>query len=198
MTLSSCAEFRVHRSYVDEMSQEDFSFYNPGEDFPLVAGDVGRSWYTDKEFRQRTPKSEKEMTTDRVNRYLQEELRSLEASLSAEEAEYYNKYGHKLSTTSEKIYFLKLPAYDQQEYLISRGLFHEERTPAGVATQNIGVKSQSVSLGMNKDQVMDIFGKPSRVEVAGSPRYENERWLYVDNGASRYIYFEGGLVQGWE
>ena len=42
------------------------------------------------------------------------------------------------------------------------------------------------------------MGKPMRVEIAGNPRYENERWLYRMNGASKYIYFESGQVQGWE
>jgi hypothetical protein len=45
---------------------------------------------------------------------------------------------------------------------------------------------------------MNTFGRPTRVEVAGNPSYENERWLYSVNGATKYIYFESGRVEGWE
>jgi hypothetical protein len=51
---------------------------------------------------------------------------------------------------------------------------------------------------MKKGQVMASIGRPSKVEVAGNPQDENERWLYHMNGASKYIYFESGEVQGWE
>jgi outer membrane protein assembly factor BamE (lipoprotein component of BamABCDE complex) len=51
---------------------------------------------------------------------------------------------------------------------------------------------------MSKSDVMNHLGHPTRVEVAGNPSYENERWLYTRNGASNYVYFEAGHVEGWE
>jgi hypothetical protein len=51
---------------------------------------------------------------------------------------------------------------------------------------------------MSKTQVLQSWGEPARVDIAGNPSNENERWLYSMNGASKYIYFEAGEVQGWE
>lgn len=55
-----------------------------------------------------------------------------------------------------------------------------------------------VGMGMTKEEVMDQLGRPSKVEVAGNPENENERWGYLANGAMKYIYFESGYVEGWE
>ncbi len=51
---------------------------------------------------------------------------------------------------------------------------------------------------MSKNDIVASLGKPARVEIAGNPSYENERWVYQFNGSSKYIYFESGVVQGWE
>ena len=51
---------------------------------------------------------------------------------------------------------------------------------------------------MNKTQVLTTLGQPQRVEIAGNPRFENVRWLYAEQGSPKYIYFESGLVGGWE
>jgi hypothetical protein len=59
-------------------------------------------------------------------------------------------------------------------------------------------RNDEVAIGMRKPDVLDSLGKPLRVEIAGNPRHENERWLYRLNGAPKYIYFEAGEVQGWE
>jgi hypothetical protein len=55
-----------------------------------------------------------------------------------------------------------------------------------------------VGMGMSKDEVLDQLGRPRKVEVAGNPANENERWGYLANGAMKYIYFESGYVEGWE
>lgn len=195
----SCADLGIHRSYMDQMSAEESAFYTPNDDFPIAAGDSGRSWYTDEELLERVPRSEEELAELRQQQHIREELASLEASLDEDEAKLYRKYKSKLSTPSERIFFLKLPYEDQRTYLAARGLYETERSPASVTPSDyFGLRQEAVALGMTKDQVMNNFGRPSRVEVAGNPRFENERWLYVGNGASKYIYFEGGIVQGWE
>ncbi len=61
-------------------------------------------------------------------------------------------------------------------------------------------------LGMGKNNVQRSLGIPTQVEVAGNPKYENERWIYetqvptMDGFYSerRVIYFENGTVVGWE
>ena len=61
-----------------------------------------------------------------------------------------------------------------------------------------GLRKSNAVTGMSKSDVMNNWGEPRRVEIAGNPSFENERWLYSVNGATKYIYFESGRVQGWE
>ncbi len=103
-----------------------------------------------------------------------------------------------MSTTSEKIYFLKLATYERRDYLVTKGIIQENRAPANVTEKMFGVRKQGVALGMKKEDVLSSLGRPMRVEVAGNPHNENERWLYRINGNQKYIYFESGHVEGWE
>lgn len=65
---------------------------------------------------------------------------------------------------------------------------------------------QSLRLGMEKNRVQRNLGSPMEVEVAGNPKYGNERWIYERNVPTldgyyterQVIYFEGGSVVGWE
>lgn len=198
LTASSCSAFLTHRDYLAEMEHDDSSFYNPSDDFPVVAGDTGRMYETESERRLRTPASAHEYEQDQSKRLLTSELRTLENKQSEGAREYYEKYKHRLPSTSERIYFLKLSHYERQEYLDSRGLLESNRRPASVDSEYHHSASSSITMGMSKDEVVNNFGKPSRVEVAGNPSFENERWLYNVNGASKYIYFESGRVGGWE
>ena len=52
-------------------------------------------------------------------------------------------------------------------------------------------------LNMTKEDVISSWGRPDRVDIAGKPSYENERWVYRRDGAVKYIYFEAGKVGGW-
>lgn len=194
-----CAQFQTGRSFLAEMENDDTRFFEPRNDFPVVAGDTGRDWSTDKEMRARTPASEHDLANDHHSRALMRELRSLEQSQSEESLEFYDKHKHQLVTTSEKIYFLKLPPYDRREYLMTRGFIEEPKTQAfSLQQRSIAMKKQDILMGMTKNDVIESWGKPVRVEIAGNPRNENERWLYNMNGASKYIYFEAGQVGGWE
>lgn len=188
-TITSCAQFHTGRSYLSEMEHDDSRMFNPEEDFPVVAGDTGEMGMSSSERRNRTPASEEDVALSRSRKSLRNELRDLEGNLSEEQVEDYEKVSRNLSI-SEKIYLLKLSPGDRKEYLISRGLYSETRSPAS--------KNKSTLFGMNKNEVFETFGKPDRVEVAGNPSQENERWLYHSNGASKYIYFESGRVHSWE
>lgn len=195
----SCSTFHTGRTYLTEMEHDDSSFFTPRNDFPVVAGDSGRYWMNEQERRQRTPASEDELKDDLTTRTLKRELRELESVQTEENLEFYNQYQHKLSSISEKIYFLKLPSYERKEYLLSRGFLAENRAPAFSDKDRVfAVRTQDILLGMSKGDVLESWGKPLRVEVAGNPRNENERWLYRMNGASKFIYFESGQVQGWD
>jgi hypothetical protein len=196
---SSCSQFAPSRDYLSEMERDDAGFYNAG-DFPVVAGDTGRTHETSQERRQRTPASALDLQEDRTSEFLKHELRTLEGSESEEGLAFYEQYKPKLKTTSERIYFLKLSHHERREYLDSRGWLSSESRPnfKKPLEERFGVRASSVSMGMSKADVMNTFGRPTRVEVAGNPSHENERWLYSVNGAMKYIYFESGRVEGWE
>lgn len=193
-----CSQFLSGRSYLSEMEHNDGRYFTPREDFPVVAGDTGRDWETDEERNMRTPASESDLMAERDRRLLKQELRDLENRQSDQALDFYDKYKRNLATTSEKIYFLKLPPYERKEYLRTRGFMQAERAPASFDREMYGVRNNDLAQGMSKSDVESSWGRPSRVEVAGNPSYENERWLYSVSGASKYIYFESGRVEGWE
>jgi len=199
ISLISCSQFQTQRSYLSEMEHDDSTFFAPKEDFPVVAGDTGRYWASEKERNQRTPHSEQDVAEDRAKLALKAELRTLEGNQSETAMEFYEKYRDKLQTTSERIYFLKLSNSDRRDYLETRGFMQSPSKNAYTANEKMFARRHSeILLGMKKNEVVGTWGKPTRVEIAGNPSYQNERWVYNMNGATKYIYFESGEVQGWE
>ncbi len=194
----SCTQMMPHRDYLSEMDYDDSGYYRPNEDFPVMVGDTGKVGESKFERRRRTPASEFERQDRQGEKYLQAELRDLEGRQTEEQFELYDKYRAQLGSVSEKIYFLKLPVYERKEYLLSKGLIKTEPRTYFQSEQQLAQRNNSVSLGMSKSDVMSSIGEPQRIEVAGNPSYENERWVYGRNGASKYIYFESGRVEGWE
>lgn len=198
--LCACAELPTGRTYLSEMEHEDSTFYRPDEDFPVVGGDAEVTGMSMDEYRRnRLPRTKEEKTYDRETQFLRSELEALESSQPEEELAFYQKYKKKFASHSEKIYYLKLPRGERRQYLQDRGFIESPatRSPASLS-QALSPRRSEVNLGMSKNDVVASLGKPSRVEVAGNPSYENERWLYQVNGNSRFIYFESGVVQGWE
>jgi hypothetical protein len=192
-----CSQFTSRRDFLSEMESDDTQFFNPQQDFPVVAGDNGEFGISDEERRSRTPASAYDIENQKNTLSLEQELESLERKQNEDDLNYYNKYRHKLATTSERIYFLKIPYGERREYLESRGMI--ENNPAYSSSETaLAIRKSDILLGMSKDDVTTSWGEPMRVEVAGNPRNENERWLYKADGASRYIYFESGRVEGWE
>ena len=198
MGLTSCGQLMTHRDYVAEMERDDSSFFHPREDFPVVAGDTGRDWESASDRKNRTPASVEEIQDNNSRRFLTQELRKLEGQQSENALELYENHKHHFKTTSEKIYFLKLSQFERKDYLASRGFLKEKAPGHKPYEQMFAMRDSNVESGMTKSQVMQNWGQPNRVEVAGNPSYENERWLYSVNGATKYIYFESGLVRGWE
>jgi hypothetical protein len=198
ITISSCGQLMTHRDYLSEMEHDDSSFFNPRRDFPVVAGDTGRDWETASERRQRTPASVSDIQDNKSRNYLNQELRNLEGKQSENSLMLYEKYKPKLLTSSERIYFLKLAPEDRKDYLASRGFLDVEKQPGKTHEEMFALRKSHVITGMSKSDVMYNWGPPAKVEVAGNPSFENERWLYSVNGATKYIYFESGRVQGWE
>lgn len=195
-----CAGLHTGRTFLTEMEQEnDTGFFRPEEDFPVMSGDTGEMGMSEEERYRRTPRSFEDIAETRHRNALLDELRQLENEQEDVDAKFYERHKHKFSSVSDKIYFLELPPYERRDYLASRGLLIEnKRAPASLSHSMMMRQNQDLVLGMSKDQVLVSWGQPSRVEIAGNPVYENERWLYQANGASKYIYFESGVVGGWE
>ena len=202
--LSACSHFESSRSYLSEMERDDSSMFTPNEDFPVIGGDTGDVGWGTKEYQRRAPASADDLENRRTSQSLKQELRQLEDRQNEENLNFYEDHKHKLATTSERIYLLKLPVRERADYLASRGFLKQESSQYMESSQNrspasaFGARNNSLNLGMSKDDVMNSWGKPVRVEVAGNPSYENERWAYRVHGATKYIYFESGSVQGWE
>jgi hypothetical protein len=195
---SGCSGLAPGRAFIAE-GGDDGGFFNPNVDFPVVVGDSGDYWPSEQRREGRANLSPYELV-------LEQELRTLESRQDAETDVLYQRYRNHFSTVSERIFFLKLDPEEREDYLISRGFIKVEPTPQSGAVarrpaqagQTKSEGPQAVTMGMTKEEVMHYLGRPVRVEIAGSPSEQNERWLYKTQGASKYIYFEGGAVDGWE
>jgi hypothetical protein len=195
LPLAACS-LMPNRSYLAEMEDDDSAFFQPREDFPVVPGDTGRSWRTQKDWQRRTPASETSRLREREEESLENELAKLESAQSEGAANHYQQYRAKLGSTSERIYFLQLKSKtDREEYLSSRGMLTD--TAVMPFEHQWATAQGELLLGMSKTDVEESWGRPDRVDFAGNPTYENERWMYRRDGAAKYIFFESGRVGGW-
>lgn len=199
--LVGCAHMLENRSFIDQMDNQQEDIFVPGEDFAYVPGDSGVPYRSKEEIAMRTPASEYESKRSAENSSLYRELSYRERRLSVREREMYNFVRDQLETPSEKIYYLSLSPTERREYLDSRKVDYPQvgyrRGGARGLASLQPVYRNSLELGMTKDDVVNVWGRPARVEVAGNPTHENERWAFYENGSIKYVYFEGGAVQGW-
>ncbi|OFZ14274.1 MAG: hypothetical protein A2X86_05345 [Bdellovibrionales bacterium GWA2_49_15] len=201
--LAGCAALLEPRTYSEQMEKSDESFLSPGKDFPITSGDTGKQYLTDDEIKSRTPAGRYEQAENREHRSLQEELAEMENNLTPEEFERYEKVKGQFVADSERIYFLRLSPSERPHYLRTLGLQSTNATPDKPSYSALSYirsyqrTSREIYLGMDKDQVVDRWGRPDQVEIAGHPRDGNERWTFFDNGQSKRVFFEGGKVQGW-
>lgn len=87
-----------------------------------------------------------------------------------------------------------LPPMDNPDY--SSPDF-EDRAPA--------TDPYDVELGMRPQEVLRAWGEPATVEYAGERASGNQRWIYPEGllrssglRNARVLYFEGGVLVGWE
>lgn len=194
--LSSCA-FLEHRDFESEMSdfRMDDPMFIPNQDFAVVPGDSGMYHRSDDIISSRTPATAESRDRQIYNESLRRELRGLENRLTDSEYSDYIKYRNQIGGESERIYFLRLSKSERIDYLSSRGISVPRYYT--VTENKMAAYSNEVVLGMQKNEVIRSWGQPVRREVSGDPRYENERWAFRRNGAVSYIYFSGGVVEGW-
>lgn len=204
--LTGCAGmYYPQRTYIDQMEQED-SFFVAGQDFPVVTGDKGFEGRTPEEVISRTPASAATQKERLQYKSVREELAAKVNNLTEYEMEEYRAALEFLPTDSDKIYFLNLPRHERLEYLMARGYSPEisqkylkDKSEAkGMSFfESRAVRVSEISVGMTKTTIVQAWGQPNRVDVAGNPVNENERWSYYDGGKVRQVYFEGGKVEGW-
>ena len=132
-------------------------------------------------------------------------LKQLEQSIEtlAEKKQYY-RYKGVMENDKERIHFLRLPIEAREGWATHRGYNAEEEGYSDEIAEVI--ENNDVAMGMSHKAVVESWGDPDAVEVAGNPIYGNQRWRY-----SRYIssndgyqkvekilYFESGRLVGWE
>ena len=190
------------RSFFAEMERESDGFYNPGKDFQVVSGDTGEVGRSREEIKLRTPSSERAKQMNAETLSLAEELRTKEENLflSSNESlkERYNLDKKFLQTDSDKLYYLSLTQPERDTYIESKKLdLKEDLEQKTRMVERRSIHSSELFLGMNKEEVVKMWGKPARVEIAGNPSHQNERWSFLEDGSVKQVYFEGGRVQGW-
>ena len=133
-------------------------------------------------------------------------LKKLEYDLKdPRQREQYFDYGTYLKTEGERIDFLSLPTMDARDrYAVQKGFyFYKNKFSPDIKE---AIAHSDIIVGMNKDAVVNSWGEPKEVEVAGGETYGNERWRYDEYVSSsggfqqerHYVYFENGRVVGWK
>lgn len=132
-------------------------------------------------------------------------LKRLEAQLETRrEKKQYYKYKGLIKSDGDRIYFLKLPSVEARErWAQNRGYVEDEKYTDELAQI---IEKNDIAVGMSQKAVVQSWGDPDIVEVAGDPVYGNERWRYSKyesgdegfNKQTRVVYFESGRVVGWE
>lgn len=205
---SSCSLFE-HRRYFAEMEYSDEGIATPGQDFAVIPGDTGQAYRSYGDTLKRTPASVEEKAQSRLHYSLEDELARLEAAQPPRYYTHYLKYQDQLPSTSQKIYFLRLPNLRERNAYIEAfggGLydesFYDSPSYRDYGSMNRDIASEQtnpteLNLGMTRDEVEALFGAPSNKEVNGTIDSGNERWTYNIDGQTSYIFFSGGQVQGW-
>lgn len=195
---TSCSSFLPDRSYIEEMERESDPFFQAGKDFPVVGGDNGNAYRSRDEIKKRTPASERDRNQIKEQESIRQELLQKEAELPEEFLGQYSKDKRYLSTDSDKLYYLSLSQPERNGYIsVKKQDIQEDQGKGKDFMEKHSIRSAELYLGMPKSQVVEIWGKPARIEIAGNPKNQNERWSFLEDGSLKQVYFEAGKVQGW-
>lgn len=199
LTLTSgCALMLPDRTFMEQMERESDPFYSPGKDFPIVGGDDGERHIGREEMMARTPASKRTSAKTRESASLREELLEKEGTLTEEEMLDYANNQRYLLTDSDKLYYLSLDSYERDSYIKTlKADYRQEMELRSNIVQKRSIHASELYLGMEKSDVVEAWGKPAKVEIAGNPANQNERWSFREDGSLKQVYFEGGKVQGW-
>lgn len=197
-TTPGCALMLPERSFLEEMERESDGFFAPGKDFPVVSGDSGEVYRSREEIKRRTPSSERAKRLNAESVSLGTELREKEENMDEFEVERYSLDKKFLQTDSDKLYYLSLSPNERETYIDAKKTdLKDELEQRKNMVQRRSIHSSELFLGMEKNEVIEVWGKPARVEIAGNPANQNERWSFVEDGNVKHVYFESGKVHGW-
>lgn len=204
-TFASCGVLET-RSFSGIMVEED-PFFMPNRDFDVVGGDEGRTYRNISEIYGRTPAGERSSYEMNHHLTLEQELINLENAQDNSSYEQYRRYANKLSSTSEKIYFLRLDSNaDREDYLRSRGIIDDvDRVYSADSYASrreplyeTPVRQPELGVGAGEQEVIAKWGQPIKRERQGSNIFSQEVWSYRgDNGRIKQLYFSQGQLQGW-
>lgn len=199
--LQGCAALLEERSYINEMDRDSDGFFVAGRDFPVMNGDSGEAFRSREEIKKRTPASKRSKALDDEKLSLENELRKKLADQDEEVLKNYNRDSQYLESDSERLYYLSMNGEERTNYINTKiqDMSDEEafKQNSREFMKRRSVRSQEIAEGMTKDDVINLWGKPTKIEVAGHPKFENERWSFAEGGQVKRIYFEAGKVQGW-
>jgi hypothetical protein len=193
---SGCAV--LDRSYLEEMDRDSDGFFNAGKDFPVVNGDSGSPYRSREEINKRTPSSERKKKLMKEEMSLKQELEQKVELMSESELQEYSKDIKYLPSDSDKLYYLSLSNQEKISYIETKKQDYIDDHGKGkdmVAARSI--HAAEIYLGMSKDEVISAWGRPSKVSIAGNPKYQNELWMFNEDGSYKQVFFEGGKVNGW-
>ncbi len=198
---TSCGPIMFNRTFLDEMREgEQEPMFRPGQSFNTVSGDDGRYKPSKNELAKRTPEYESINPEWKEQRRIKKELAKKLSSLSEEQQIWFERNQDMFKSDSQKIFFLSLSQAERDQYLYSlnanKRRLKASRKPASYFKYSPR-ESRVIAKGMRKDDVVSKWGNPHRVDVAGDPSLENERWVFYEAGDKRYVYFERGRVEGW-
>jgi hypothetical protein len=214
---SSCAGLDglfEQRTFIDQMDHQTDGYFVPGENFNVVPGDGGQAYRSRRDINHRTPANIHDKKEDQYERSINRELAEKEKKLSPREYRRYMENSEYYPSESEKIYFLSLSRSDRREYLENKGAAWSGGKSGGSAMNTLAAapsfenkynnyvdsmtsSTRDLVLGMDKKRVIGTWGRPARIDVAGDPSNQNERWSFFENGRVKVVYFESGQVQGW-
>ena len=188
----------LDRSFVDQMDRDSDGLFVAGKDFSVVGGDTGEVARSREEIQMRTPASERGQVRAKNIASIHQELTEKEENLSEEDTAQYQRDRRFLPTDSDKLYYLSLKGDDRIAYITNKKEeVQDDKKHGPDIVQRTSVHGSALFLGMPKEDVVKIWGRPSRIEIAGNPKNQNERWSFFEDGSVKQVYFEGGKVQGW-
>ncbi len=198
---AGCSSWLHQRTFLKEMDEVKDGFFVPRKDFEVISGDTGKQFRSKREIERRTPLTHKKRKKRDLNNFLSSELNYKESRLSKRESRRYRSNRELFDSDSERIYYLNLPMEDRLGYLSrKRGdLRRLDFKDTGYSNlERRAIRKRQLFVGMTKGAVRRSWGSPEKVEYAGNPRMENEKWTFYHGRSRKNVFFESGIVQGWD